>query len=114
MGVRSISLLSSFTQLIGGMGTAIQIFLLTLLFSLPLGLIIAFGRMSKNIILQSIVKVYISILRGTPLMLQLLVVYFGPYLHFRHVISSAYRGVAVIIAFSLNYAAYFANLSFRY
>lgn len=48
MGVRSISLLSSFTQLIGGMGTTIQIFLLTLLFSLPLGLIIAFGRMSKT------------------------------------------------------------------
>ena len=110
MGVRSISLLSSFTQLIGGMGTTIQIFLLTLLFSLPLGLIIAFGRMSKNIILQSIVKVYISILRGTPLMLQLLVVYFGPYYILGMSISSAYRGVAVIIAFSLNYAAYFAEI----
>ena len=63
-------------QLAGGMGTSIQIFLVTLIFSLPLGLLVAFGRMSKNRLLQAIVKVYISIMRGTPLMLQLMVVYF--------------------------------------
>ena len=66
-------------QLAGGMGTSIQIFMVTLVFSLPLGLVVAFGRMSKNKSLQAIVKVYISIMRGTPLMLQLMVVYFGPY-----------------------------------
>ena len=66
-------------QLMGGMGTSIQIFMVTLVFSLPLGLIVAFGRMSKNKLVQTIVKVYISIMRGTPLMLQRIVVYFGPY-----------------------------------
>lgn len=110
MGVRSISLMESFTQLITGMGTTIQIFVLTLLFSLPLGLLISFGRMSKNTVIRTIVKIYISIMRGTPLMLQLLVVYFGPYYIFGMMISSAYRGLAVIIAFSLNYAAYFAEI----
>ena len=63
-------------QLFEAFGCTIQIFLLTLLFSLPLGLIIAFGRMSKYWLLRTISKVYISILRGTPLMLQLLVVTF--------------------------------------
>ena len=66
-------------QLAGGMLTTFQIFVLTLLFSLPLGLCISFGRMSKNTLLRGVTKLYISIMRGTPLMLQLLVVYFGPY-----------------------------------
>ena len=66
-------------QLVGGMGVTIQIFVLTLVFSLPLGLILALGRMSKNPVIRNIVRVYNSIMRGTPLMLQLLVVYFGPY-----------------------------------
>ena len=105
-----MSLSTIFMQLGQGMITTIQIFVLTLLFSLPLGLLISFGRMSKNAILRNIVKVYISIMRGTPLMLQLLVVYFGPYYLLGWRISSAYRGIAVIIAFSLNYAAYFAEI----
>ena len=66
-------------QLSEGMLSTIWIFVLTLLFSLPLGLVIAFGRMSRNVILRNITRIYISIMRGTPLMLQLLVVYFGPY-----------------------------------
>ena len=66
-------------QLAGGMGISIQIFVVTLIVSLPLGLVVAFGRMSRNKVLQTIVKVYISVMRGTPLMLQLMVVYFGPY-----------------------------------
>ena len=98
------------TELAGGMLTTIQIFLLTLVFSLPLGMLIAFGRMSKHWVLRTIVKIYISIMRGTPLMLQLIVVYFGPYYLFGMSISSAYRGIAVIIAFALNYAAYFAEI----
>lgn len=97
-------------QLAGGMGTTILIFVLTLLFSLPLGLLIAFGRMSKNIVICTLTKIYISLMRGTPLMLQLLVVYFGPYYIFGVNISSAYRAYAVIIAFSINYAAYFAEI----
>ena len=97
-------------QLAGGMGTTILIFILTLLFSLPLGLMIAFGRMSKNIVIRTLTKIYISLMRGTPLMLQLLVVYFGPYYIFGVNISSAYRAYAVIIAFSINYAAYFAEI----
>lgn len=105
-----MNLMDLFVKLAGGMGTTLQIFFLTLIFSLPLGLIVAFGRMSKHLILKNIVRVYISIMRGTPLMLQLLVVYFGPYYMFGITISPMYRGVAVIIAFALNYAAYFAEI----
>ncbi len=97
-------------QLAGGMGTSIQIFLVTLIFSLPLGLLVAFGRMSKNRLLQAIVKVYISIMRGTPLMLQLMVVYFGPYYLFRIKVGSSYRLWATFIGFVINYAAYFAEI----
>ena len=65
-------------QLAGGMGTSIQIFVVTLVFSLPLGLIVAFGRMTKNGFLRKLVKVDISIMRGMPLMLELMVVYVLP------------------------------------
>lgn len=99
-----------FKQLGEGMVTTVEIFVFTLLLSLPLGLIVSFGRMSKNPILRAITKVYISIMRGTPLMLQLLVVYFGPYLIFGMQISSEYRFPATIIAFVINYAAYFAEI----
>ena len=66
------------SQLAGGMFVSIQLFLVTLIFSLPLGMVVAFGRMSKNRLLQGVVKAYISIMRGTPLMLQLMVVYCSP------------------------------------
>lgn len=97
-------------QLGEGMIVSVEIFLLTLLFSLPLGLIVSFGRMSKNIVVNSLVKIYIAIMRGTPLMLQLIVVYFAPYYVFGIKISQSYRFVATIIAFSINYAAYFAEI----
>ena len=97
-------------QLGEGLAVSVEIFFLTLLFSLPLGLIVAFGRMSKNGILRTVTKVYISIMRGTPLMLQLIVVYFGPYYLFHVRISAAYRFIAVIIGFAVNYAAYFAEI----
>jgi len=97
-------------QLLQGLGTTVAIFVLTLLFSQPLGLVIAFGRMSKNKLISVIVKIYISIMRGTPLMLQLIVVYFAPYYVFGLRISQNYRFVASIIAFSINYAAYFAEI----
>lgn len=97
-------------QLSTGMVTTILIFVMTLVLSLPLGLLISFGRMSKNFVLRNIAKIYISIMRGTPLMLQLLVVYFGPYYIFGISISSSYRAYAVILAFAINYAAYFAEI----
>lgn len=97
-------------QLVSGMWISFAIFALTLIFSLPLGLLVSFGRMSKNKILSLIVRFYISIMRGTPLMLQLFVVYFGPYFLFGIRISSDYRFWAAIIGFVLNYAAYFAEI----
>ncbi len=92
------------------------IFFFTIIFSLPLGLIVAAGKMSKIKTISVIFKVYVSVLRGTPLMLQLLLVYFGPYYLFG--ISTGnieigpfnYRFIASIIGFSLNYAAYFAEI----
>lgn len=97
-------------QLSEGMMVSVEIFLLTLLFSLPLGLVVSFGRMSKNLLISSLVKIYIAIMRGTPLMLQLIVVYFAPSLIFGMKISQSYRFTATIIAFSVNYAAYFAEI----
>lgn len=98
------------SQLAGGMMVSIQIFLVTLVFSLPLGLIVAFGRMSKNPVICMLVKGYISVMRGTPLMLQLMVVYFGPYYLFGIKISNSYRLWAAFIGFVVNYAAYFAEI----
>ena len=97
-------------QLAEGMTVSGEIFFLTLIFSLPLGLVVSFGRMSKIAPLRFITKIYISIMRGTPLMLQLLVVYFGPYYLFKIKITPGYRFIAVIIAFAVNYAAYFAEI----
>lgn len=97
-------------QLGGGMLKSLGIFVLTLVFSLPLGLLVSFGRMSKNQLLQGIVKIYISVMRGTPLMLQLLVVYFGPYYVFGMRLGGSYRFIAIILGFSINYAAYFAEI----
>ncbi|MCI5649667.1 MAG: amino acid ABC transporter permease [Fusicatenibacter sp.] len=97
------------SQLGQGMGRTVTIFLLTLIFSLPLGLLVAFGRMSKNRIISRLTKIYISIMRGTPLMLQLMVVYFGPFYLFGLNIGN-WRFPAIIVGFSLNYAAYFAEI----
>ena len=97
-------------QLSSGMGVTIEIFFVTLVSSLILGLGLALVRMSKFKILSILAKVYISIMRGTPLMLQLLVVYFGPYFIFGIPITRSYRLNAVLIGFALNYAAYFAEI----
>lgn len=97
-------------QLSGGMLVSIQIFFVTLVFSLPLGLFISFGRMSKNPVIRTIVKFYISVMRGTPLMLQLMVVYFGPYYLLGIKVSNSYRLWAAFIGFVINYAAYFAEI----
>ena len=97
-------------QLFGSMGITMEIFFVTLITSLILGLGLALIRMSKNPILSVIAKFYISVMRGTPLMLQLLVVFFAPYYLFGISTSYQYRFYAVLIGFSLNYAAYFAEI----
>lgn len=99
-----------FAQLGEGFIVTVEIFVLTLLFSLPFGMIVAFGRMSGQKIVRTVAKVYISVMRGTPLMLQILVVYFGPYYVFKLRMGAGYRFPAVILAFVLNYAAYFAEI----
>ena len=105
-----MNLITILGRLSGGMLVSVEIFTLTLLFSLPLGLLVAFGRMSKNGLVRGLVSVYISIMRGTPLMLQLIAIYYGPYYLFRISVPREYRFIAVIIAFSINYAAYFAEI----
>ena len=97
------------SQLAFGLLRTVGLFCWTLVLSLPLGMIVSFGRMSKNPVLSFITNIYISIMRGTPLMLQLLVVYFGPYYLFGANIG-AYRYPAIVFGFVINYAAYFAEI----
>ncbi len=85
------------------------IFFLTLLGALPLGMVVALLKKSRFAVVRAIVSAYISIIRGTPLMLQLLVWYFGPYYLFGMNISG-WRYPAIILGFILNYAAYFAEI----
>ena len=92
-----------------GMLRTCGIFALTLLGSLPLGMVIALLRKSRFAVVRGIIRVYISIMRGTPLMLQLLVWYFGPFYLFGWSIRG-WRFPAMIIGFVLNYAAYFAEI----
>lgn len=97
-------------ELASGMVVSVEIFVVTLLFSLPLGLVICFGKMSKNPILRAVVSAYISVMRGTPLMLQLMVVYYGPGLLLGISLPDNWRFIAVILAFVINYAAYFGEI----
>ena len=93
-----------------GFLTTLAIFFLTLIGSLPLGLLVYFGKKSRLAPLRWAVNAYISIMRGTPLMLQLMVVYFGPNLLFGIPLPSNWRFIAVIVGFVINYAAYFAEI----
>lgn len=108
-----MSLLTMSAQLAEGFLITVEIFVLTLLFSLPLGLIVAFGRMSGCKVIRIISKIYISIMRGTPLMLQIIVVYFAPFYVFRMQVGTGYRFPAVILAFVINYAAYLQRSTVR-
>ena len=92
-----------------GMLRTCAIFFLTLLFSMPLGMIVMFLCRSRVGSVRGITKIYIAIMRGTPLMLQLLAWYFGPYYIFGLSIRG-YRFPAIIIGFAMNYAAYFAEI----
>ena len=98
------------TQLLEGLEMTLIIFFLVVIFSLPLGLIVCFGRRSKFKPLSWIVRVFIDILRGTPLMLQLLVVMYGPYFLFGIRLNPTWRFTALIIGFVINYSAYFAEI----
>lgn len=110
-----MSLFTMILKMSEGLGKTCAIFFLTLLFSLPLGMIVALLRMSKSKIISGITRFIISILRGTPLMLQLLAVTYGPYYiskHFSFIEISVSRNklIPVVIAFAINYAAYFAEI----
>lgn len=91
-----------------GVPAAMQIFCITLLFSLPLGLIVAFGSMSRFKPLRWLMRTIVWIIRGTPLMLQLIVFYYGPGLMFGLPLLEA--KMAVYITFSINYACYFSEI----
>jgi len=92
-----------------GLGKTCAIFFLTLILSLPLGMIVALLRMSKNKVVSGVTRAVISVLRGTPLMLQLLAVTYGPYYLFDFTVSKN-KLIPVVIAFAINYAAYFAEI----
>lgn len=108
--VKKLGVIKIIKQLLSGLASTAAIFLFTILFSMPLGLVISAARMSKFKIPQWIARIYISIMRGTPLMLQLFVVFFAPHYIFKIPTPPSYRFYAVIIGFSLNYAAYFAEI----
>ena len=95
-------------QLLAGFWETMKVFLLTLLFSLPLGLVICFGSMSKFSPLRTLVRGFVWIIRGTPLMLQLMVIFYGPGLIFG--LPSMSRFNATIVAFTINYACYFSEI----
>ena len=103
--------------MLNGSVTSLEVFFLTIIFSIPLALPVAMGRMSRNKLLSGATNVFLLIIRGTPLMLQLLVVYFGPGLFIRWLVLRGYevsfrwnRFAAAIVALSINYAAYFAEI----
>ncbi len=105
------------SAMLNGSVVSLEVFFLTLLFAIPLALPIAMGRMSKKKLVSGVMNTFLLIIRGTPLMLQLLVVYFGPGLFVRWLNSRGYnvnlhwdRFVAAIVAISVNYSAYFAEI----
>ncbi len=95
-------------QLLEGFGETLKTFIWTLVFSLPLGLVICFGSMSKLKPLQWVTKSFVWVIRGTPLMLQLIIVFYGPGLMFG--LPSMSRLTATLLAFSINYACYFSEI----
>lgn len=103
-------LIGILTDLLAGFVTTLRYFFLTLVLSVPLGLVICFGSMSSFPPLKWLTRAFVWIIRGTPLMLQILVVFFGPGLIFGLRVPSSYREMAALIAFVVNYAAYFSEI----
>ena len=104
-----MSLMTMIVKMSEGLGKTCAIFFLTLLFSLPLGMIVALLRMSRLKVVSAITRFFITVLRGTPLMLQLLAVTYGPYYLFGTTVARN-KLIPVVIAFAINYAAYFAEI----
>ena len=105
-----MTLLTMIVKMGEGLSKTCAIFFLTLLFSLPLGMIFALLRMSKSKAVSSVMRFIISVLRGTPLMLQLLAVTYGPHYLFPDMGVARNKLIPVVIAFAINYAAYFAEI----
>ena len=97
-------------MLLSGFGTTLQLFLFTLVGAIPLGIPVALARMSRVRPLSWIARAYISVLRGTPLMLQMFAIYFAPYYVFGIQLTPDSKWQACVVAFILNYAAYFAEI----
>jgi len=95
-------------QLLGGFVETIKVFLLTLVFSIPLGLVVCFGSMSSFRPLKWLTRSFVWVIRGTPLMLQLIIIFYGPGLMFD--LPALSRFSATLIAFSINYACYFSEI----
>jgi len=95
-------------ELLGGFWETLKVFVLTLAFSLPLGLVVSFGSMSRFTPLRALVKSFVWIIRGTPLMLQLIIIFYGPGLMFD--LPAMPRFTATILAFTINYACYFSEI----
>ena len=104
-----MTLLTMIAKMSEGLGKTCAIFFLTILFSLPLGMLITLLRMSKNKVVSDVTRFVIAVLRGTPLMLQLLAVTYGPYYLFGMAVAKN-KLIPVVIAFAINYAAYFAEI----
>ena len=104
-----MTLMTMIVKMSEGLGKTCAIFFLTLLFSLPLGMIVALLRMSRFKPVSAVTRFFITVLRGTPLMLQLLAVTYGPYYLFGANVARN-KLIPVVIAFSINYAAYFAEI----
>ncbi|WP_204573489.1 amino acid ABC transporter permease [Collinsella intestinalis] len=98
------------TMLTEGFLVSLQIFAFTLIGAVPLGIVVALGRMSRIAPVRWIVRIYISIMRGTPLMLQMFAIYFAPYYVFGIQLTPDSKWQATIAAFIVNYAAYFAEI----
>ncbi len=94
--------------LLGGFWESLKVFILTLVFSIPLGLVVCFGSMSKFKPLQWLTRTFVWIIRGTPLMLQLIIIFYGPGLMFG--LPAMPRFTATIVAFAINYACYFSEI----
>ncbi len=104
-----MTLMTMIVKMSEGLGKTCAIFFLTLLFALPLGMIVALLRMSKHKLISAVTRFIITVLRGTPLMLQLLAVTYGPYYIFGTNVARN-KLIPVVISFSINYAAYFAEI----
>ena len=95
-------------ELLGGFGQTLRLFALTLVISIPLGLVVCFGSMSRFAPVRIPVRVFVWVIRGTPLMLQLIIIFYGPGLMFG--MSAMPRFTATIVAFAINYACYFSEI----